>query len=331
MNRKWKNLKWIVTGIVLILVAVLSIRNIKFKSVETYQEEQARLAASGVALNEEGQAQIVFEDGTSASVEELAEDTKEQVSPAAIQEGESGKKTSQEKKTSKKKSSEADSSATKSSSKKTSNKGTSDKETTNKETTNKASSDKEAKTQDTASESRSQDVNENKSSQAGDTDSSTSQSQEGETSKGQKETEGSQATASPEPEKEAEYFECSIAIYCYELAENPSLMDERFRSYIPEDGVILKKCKLKVLEGTTAYDVLNAACKKEDIPMVSTYTAIYDTYYVRSIGYLSEKAAGSMSGWVYTVNGKSPNVGSSSYKLKEGDQVVWSYTVDGQR
>jgi len=327
LNRKWKNLKWIVTGIVLILLAVLSIRNIKFKSVETYQEEQAKLSASGVALNEEGQAQIVFEDGTSATVEELAEDTKEQVSPAAIQEKdnssnkkESGKKTQ--------KSSEKKSSSKETSNKETSNKENSSKEATNKDATNKDASHKktssnEGRTKIASSQTESQETSEVTANPA-------SKGQEGETNKAE-EAAASQATATPKPEDEAEYFECSIAINCYELAKDPSLMDERFRSYIPEDGVILEKCKLKVLEGTTAYDVLNAACKKEDIPMVSTYTAIYDTYYVRSIGYLSEKAAGAMSGWVYTVNGKSPNVGSSSYKLKEGDQVVWSYTVDGQR
>ena len=41
------------------------------------------------------------------------------------------------------------------------------------------------------------------------------------------------------------------------------------------------------------------------------------------------RAHGDLSGWVYTVNGISANVGCGSYYLKDGDVVEWLYTTDG--
>ena len=47
--------------------------------------------------------------------------------------------------------------------------------------------------------------------------------------------------------------------------------------------------------------------------------------YVSSIAGLAEKDHGSMSGWVYSVNGVTPNVSCSSYGLSNGDSIYWSY------
>ena len=44
---------------------------------------------------------------------------------------------------------------------------------------------------------------------------------------------------------------------------------------------------------------------------------------------LYEFDCGSQSGWMYKVNGWFPNYGCSSYKLKDGDAIVWSYTCTG--
>ncbi len=43
---------------------------------------------------------------------------------------------------------------------------------------------------------------------------------------------------------------------------------------------------------------------------------------------LAEKDKGPNSGWMYTVNGKLPNVPLTSYSLSDGDTVLWYYTSD---
>ena len=60
-----------------------------------------------------------------------------------------------------------------------------------------------------------------------------------------------------------------------------------------------------------------------------SYTPMYGSYYVEGINHLYEFDCGSQSGWMYKVNGWFPNYGCSSYKLKDGDAIVWSYTCTG--
>ena len=43
-----------------------------------------------------------------------------------------------------------------------------------------------------------------------------------------------------------------------------------------------------------------------------------------------EKMAGDMSGWLYLVDGVTPNVGSSACKLKGGEHIEWTYTCSGR-
>lgn len=43
---------------------------------------------------------------------------------------------------------------------------------------------------------------------------------------------------------------------------------------------------------------------------------------------LSEFTNGKYSGWMFTVNGRHPDVGLMDYKLKDGDSVVWHYVND---
>lgn len=70
-------------------------------------------------------------------------------------------------------------------------------------------------------------------------------------------------------------------------------------------------------KGATAYDALVALVGSQVTGSSS---------YVTGIGGLSEKDYGSKSGWMYYINGTAPNKGSSSYKLLDGDVVIWSYT-----
>jgi hypothetical protein len=50
--------------------------------------------------------------------------------------------------------------------------------------------------------------------------------------------------------------------------------------------------------------------------------------YVAAISNIYEKAYNSKSGWVYLVNGKQPSLGSGLIELKEGDELVWAYSLD---
>lgn len=128
----------------------------------------------------------------------------------------------------------------------------------------------------------------------------------------------------------AQKISCSLEIRCDTLAENKNKIDSSYWKYIPADGVILKKTTVSVDQGTSAYELLAKVCQVQNIALDAAYTPMYKSYYVSGIAHLYEKQAGSMSGWIYKVNGKSPNRGASAFALSDGDECCWYYTCDGK-
>ena len=74
-------------------------------------------------------------------------------------------------------------------------------------------------------------------------------------------------------------------------------------------------------EGATPYDALCALGLS-----INARPSSYGTY-VAAIGGLAEKEHGGTSGWMYSVNGKTPNTACSNYSLTNGDTVVWYYVT----
>lgn len=75
---------------------------------------------------------------------------------------------------------------------------------------------------------------------------------------------------------------------------------------------------------TSALDVLKTLLNEADI----SYT-ILKSGYVETIDGVGEFSQGKNSGWLYSVNGKTPSTtAAKDYKLKKGDQVLWYFTVD---
>jgi len=97
-------------------------------------------------------------------------------------------------------------------------------------------------------------------------------------------------------------------------------------AYIPEGGVFTKS--ITVNEGESVYDVLVAFCKRYGFQLDSSFSIAYDTSYVSGINHIYEFDAGEGSGWMYTVNGETPDYGASSVKVKAGDKIRWVYTLD---
>ena len=133
---------------------------------------------------------------------------------------------------------------------------------------------------------------------------------------------------------------CTIEISCKTLLNNKDSLKQGKVSFVPTDGQILKKTKVSVSEGSSVFDALKIACKngkctdscsfctKSGIQLEYTYTPGYNSYYIEGIHQLYEKDCGTMSGWMYSVNGAFPNYGCNEYKVKNGDNIRWLYTCD---
>ena len=133
---------------------------------------------------------------------------------------------------------------------------------------------------------------------------------------------------------------CYVSIVCNTINENMNNLKKEKQPFVPNDGILLNEVVVEIKDGDTAFDVVKRACEnntckakckycqKNGIQIEYTYTPAFDTYYIKGIHQLYEKDCGMQSGWMYSVNGAFPNVGSSSYKAKTGDKIVFAYTCD---
>ena len=58
------------------------------------------------------------------------------------------------------------------------------------------------------------------------------------------------------------------------------------------------------------------------------YTGSKGLQYIEGICNLYEFDCGSLSGWIYSVNGWSPNYGCGQYKIERGDIIKFEYTCN---
>lgn len=87
-------------------------------------------------------------------------------------------------------------------------------------------------------------------------------------------------------------------------------------------GVILDKSNIKIEEGDTVLSVTTKILDKNNINYENR------SGYIASIDGQKEFDKGRDSGWMYSVNGKYPDVGAGSVKVKDGDKISWLYTYD---
>ena len=95
--------------------------------------------------------------------------------------------------------------------------------------------------------------------------------------------------------------------------------------YIPEDGIILAETTYAISQGDTVYSVLIRAVRENNLQLDSRSGT---SAYVAGICHLYEFDFGELSGWMYRVNGETPNVGCGEYQLSDGDKIEWLYTCD---
>ena len=123
-------------------------------------------------------------------------------------------------------------------------------------------------------------------------------------------------------------YTCTISISCSTILNNMDNLTDGKEEFVPGNGWILKKTKVKFSQGDSVHDVLQKICRDKGIHMESRYTPAYNSAYVEGINQLYEFDCGELSGWMYNVNGWFPNYGCSKYKVSDGDVINWVYTCD---
>ena len=121
---------------------------------------------------------------------------------------------------------------------------------------------------------------------------------------------------------------CTLSISCAAIQDHLDWLDPEKVELLPEDGYLLEPTAVTFYEGENVFQLLQRVCREQGIHMEFTSTPLYNSDYIEGIGNLYEFDCGELSGWMYQVNGWSPNYGSSRYPLEDGDVVEWVYTCN---
>lgn len=134
-------------------------------------------------------------------------------------------------------------------------------------------------------------------------------------------------TAAPAPTQAAAPT-CTISISCSTVWNHADQLTPGLAEILPADGQILGSTTVTFTQGESVFDVLQRVCRERGIQMESSFTPAYNSAYIEGIHNLYEFDCGSLSGWMYSVNGVFPNYGCSGYTVQNGDVIRWVYTCD---
>ena len=116
---------------------------------------------------------------------------------------------------------------------------------------------------------------------------------------------------------------CVITVDLRTVLSHMDELTDNQKELIPANGYLIQNYSVTFQAGDTVYSALKKACKENNIALDVDLSW---TGYVKGIGNVYEKDLGSNSGWLYSVNGRYPNVGVNGYKLSSGDRVAFRYS-----
>ncbi len=120
-------------------------------------------------------------------------------------------------------------------------------------------------------------------------------------------------------------YTCSLTVACDAILENmDAFPGEKYELVL--DPTIYKSETVGFYEGETVYDVLERELKNARIHMDVVRGT---TVYVKGIKNIYEGDCGSLSGWLFLVNGEYATADAGSTILKENDAISFVYTCDG--
>ncbi len=124
----------------------------------------------------------------------------------------------------------------------------------------------------------------------------------------------------------------TLSVSCETILENYEELNDSVKKSggVPENGVILPEGEYVLCSGDTVFDILDRALKYNKIHFDYTGGSQnkLDTVYIKGINNIYEYDCGSLSGWMYSVNGEFSRMECSDYVLSDGDKIEWVYTCD---
>jgi len=121
---------------------------------------------------------------------------------------------------------------------------------------------------------------------------------------------------------------CTLIVRCDDILKNPEKLKEEKRALVPADGIIYINENAEFAAGETVFDVLHRCLRENKIHFEFVNTPMYNSVYIEGIGNIYEFDCGSLSGWMYRVNGIKPTYGCSQYSIKDGDKIEFYHSCN---
>ncbi len=137
-----------------------------------------------------------------------------------------------------------------------------------------------------------------------------------------------QNTETAAEEKNDSELRCTVLVECTTVFSNLSKLEPGIIDTIPQNGIIIDHTETTFSEGESVFDVIKRLCTENKIHFEFEHVPLYNSSYITAFNNLYEFDCGSLSGWLYSVNGWFPNYGSSCYELKNNDVIEWRYSCD---
>lgn len=121
---------------------------------------------------------------------------------------------------------------------------------------------------------------------------------------------------------------CTLIVKCDTIFNNIDMLSEQKKEIIPQSGIIYSAENVTFFDEESVFNVLLREMKQNKIHFEFEMTPVYESAYIKGIANIYEFDCGDLSGWMYKVNGVSPDISCSLYKLKQGDNIEILYTCD---
>lgn len=135
-------------------------------------------------------------------------------------------------------------------------------------------------------------------------------------------------SAETQDEPAEEQLTCTILVSCATILDHLDRFNPDKTGILPADGVIFPATEVSFSSGESAFDVLKREMIAAKIHFEFMDVPVYKASYIEGIANIYEFDCGELSGWMYRVNGKFENYGSSLRLLEDGDVVEFIYTCD---
>ncbi|MDV3518386.1 DUF4430 domain-containing protein, partial [Lentilactobacillus otakiensis] len=89
------------------------------------------------------------------------------------------------------------------------------------------------------------------------------------------------------------------------------------------NGSVIASGSVTVSKGATALDALNTLAAQHGLSITTVGSGI--TAYVKGINDYNAGPAGTMTGWLYSINGNQPNTSIGAYVVANGDRISLNY------